>query len=648
MKSSTTRTPYRDATSNRANWMAMAIAVLTLSACGGGASTTADSALEPPVTVVECDPSDPATADECGTVLVALTDADGDFLNYTVDVVSLTLETANGRVVETLPRSTRINFTDYVDLTELVSAASVPPATYVSGSITLDYSDADVVVEADGMAKNAIVTDIDGVLLTQSELRISLSNRDQLQVSKGRSALLQLDFDLAASHEVDVIPTPATAVSEQFIVAEVTPVDEKDIRVRGLLADVSEVDMTYTVAIRPFYDRDGNHGRVTVNVTDDTEIEVNGESFSGSEGLRALNAAGPGILTVAKGTLSTAEREFSADVVLAGSSVPGFDKDAVVGSIIARDGNFLSIRGATVIPSAITPSDSRAQFHDDVVVEVGPNTRVAKDGDRTADLSTDALSIGQRITVRGNQATATTDEAAPQVLFDATEGAVRMHVTHLLGMVNTAMPGQTDITLYGIDRRRADIFDFGGTGASTANDADPANYEIETGSLVLADFAAGKPVVAYGFPNAFGAAPADFTGRTIVDYTGVRSALGVGWGVDGSAMPFSSASVDGLLLNNQNTDIDQRHFIKQGPMVIDLTALASDTLIVPRSNGRALYYLKSADSLRLYSDFADFIDALNTSLASTEKARSMHARGLYDNDSNTFTAYKIGIHLLQP
>ena len=34
-------------------------------------------------------------------------------------------------------------------------------------------------------------------------------------------------------------------------------------------------------------------------------------------------------------------------------------------------------------------------------------------------------------------------------------------------------------------------------------------------NLALADFAEGRPIVAWGFPNAFGAAPPDFTGRTI-------------------------------------------------------------------------------------------------------------------------------------
>jgi len=615
-------------------------AALFLTACGGGAGTTA---VTDPTPTAQCDPNDPATIAECGTVLVALTDADGDFVNYTVDVLSLELETANGRIVETLPRSTRINFTDYVDLTELVTAASVPPATYVSGTIRLDYTNAEIFVEAADESKQAVVTDLDGNVLGQTELKIQLSNRDRLVVMKGRPALLQLDFDLAASHTVDIAPTPAEAVSEQFILAEVTPVDEKDIRVRGPLVSVSEDEMTYTVAIRPFHDRQGDFGRVKVHVTGDTEFEVNEEMFMGIEGLRALNAAGQGTPTVAAGTLTVAAREFTADIVLAGSSVPGIDRDAVVGNVIKREGNFLTVRGATIIPS-----DRRAHFHDDVVVEVGPDTKVFRDGHRLADLSIDAISIGQRVTIRGSQPIPATDANSPQVLFDATQGAVRMHLTHLAGVVNTVMPGQTDITLHGIDRRRVEIFDFTGTGASPDMDADPDNYEVATGNMVLANFAAGKAIVAKGFPNAFGAAPPDFAGRTVIDYTDVRSALGVGWGVAGTVAPFASIGPDGLTLDNDNLDIDVRHYVKQGPVLIDLLSLDSDTVIVPRTTDRQVFYIKSGDSLRMYSDFTDFVNDLGASLDGATAARSIHARGQYDTDTNIFTAYKIGVYLIEP
>jgi hypothetical protein len=223
-----------------------------------------------------------------------------------------------------------------------------------------------------------------------------------------------------------------------------------------------------------------------------------------------------------------------------------------------------------------------------------------------------------------------------------------MHVTHLLGIVNTVMPGQTDITLYGIDRRRVQIFDFEGTGASAETHADPDNYEVATGNLILADFSTGKPIVAWGFPNAFGMAPPDFFGRTVIDYTDVRSALGVGCGSAGTVAPFISMGSDGLILNNQNEDIDQRHYIDNGAVLIDLTMLDSNTTIVPRSTDRSLFYIKTADSLRAYSNFEDFVNDLSMSLDGATTARSMHARGLYDSDTNTLTAYKIGVYLLEP
>ena len=618
--------------------LCLLFAPLVLVACGGGGSS--DSTTPPPVAAV-CDPANPATHDECGTVLLGLTDADGDFLNYTVDVVSLTLETANGRVVETLPRSTRINFAEYVDLTELFTVATVPPATYVGGSITLDYAAAEVFVEENGLAKEAIVVDGDGAALTQATLSVRLSNRDRLVVTRGRPAFLQLDFDLEASHIVDLTPIPATAEAEPFILAEIAPVDEKTIRVRGPVVEVAVDAMTYTVAVRPFRDRVGDFGRVTVNVTDDTEFEVNGEMSAGAAGLAALAAAGTGTPSLALGELNVQERRFTAERVLAGSSVPGIDRDAVVGNIIARDGNFLTIRGATIIPS-----DRRAHFHDDVVVEVSESTRVFKDGSRDADVTIADLSIGQRVTVRGNQPTPSTDASAPQVLFDATEGAVRMHVTRLSGIVNEVVAGEASIDLQAIDRRRVSIFDFTGTGMSPETDADPDNYQVATGVLTLANFAEGKPVVAKGFPTAFGFAPPDFVGRTIIDFTDVQSKLGIGWGEGGTTAPFLSMSADGLVIDNQNPDIDVRKYIKQGPVLIDLTELPSGTTIAPKADGRMLFSLKSGDSIRLYTNFADFVDDLTTSLDGATAARAMFASGNYDADSNVFTAAKVGILLI--
>jgi hypothetical protein len=624
--------------------LGLAFAALLLAACGGGAET---STTPGPLPDASCNPANPATFGECGSVLIGFTDAEGDFLNYTVDLVSLTLETADGRVVEVLPRRARVNFTDYVDLTELVSVTHLPPATYVAGAIRLDYRDAEIIVESGDSSKEATVTDVSGVPLEETELAIHLADRDQLVVTKRRAHFLQLDFDLEASHDVDTTPTPATAAIDQFIVAEVHPVDEKALRVRGPLLDVNEAEMSYTIAVRPWHLRVGDFGRFAVRVSDDTEFEVNGDLYVGINGLRALEAAGEGTPTVARGTLNISDRSFFADMVLAGTSVPGIDRDAVVGNIIKREGNFLTVRGATIIPRDAA-TDRPAHFHDDVIVEVGPDTKVFRERHRLGNLTIEDLSIGQRVTIRGDLQTAATDASTPEILFDATAGAVRMHVTGIAGIVNTVMPGQADITLYSIDRRRVEVFDFSGTGPDAESDADPGNYEVRTFNLALADLAEGKPIVVRGFPTAFGSAPPDFAGRSVIDYTDVRSALGIGWGSAGTAEPFLYISDDGLVLDNSNPDIGVRHYIKQGPFLIDLTALDSGTTIVPRETGRLLFAIKTNDSLLQYADWSEFAAELTDRLGAGDLARSLHAYGKYDGDSNTFTAYKLGIVLLEP
>ncbi|MGY8795404.1 MAG: hypothetical protein ACKVJN_09830, partial [Woeseiales bacterium] len=186
-------------------WISVALMFITvvLAACGGGASTTEDTV--PPPSVGVCIPSDPSTAAECGSVIIGLTDADGDFASYTVDVSELTLERADGAIVNVLPNRTRIDFSRYVDLTEFISVATVPPGVYVAGTIGLDYTSAEVFVEEGDTTKAATVVDADGNALTQTTLKIMLSDRDQLMVTRARASLLTLDFDLDASHTVDIV-----------------------------------------------------------------------------------------------------------------------------------------------------------------------------------------------------------------------------------------------------------------------------------------------------------------------------------------------------------------------------------------------------------------------------------------------------------
>lgn len=61
--------------------------------------------------------------------MMTITDAAGDFLAYQVNLVSLQLEKSDGTLVETLPATTTVDFSQLVSLTEVLSARQIPPAT---------------------------------------------------------------------------------------------------------------------------------------------------------------------------------------------------------------------------------------------------------------------------------------------------------------------------------------------------------------------------------------------------------------------------------------------------------------------------------------------------------------------------------------
>ncbi|MEX0735145.1 MAG: hypothetical protein WD051_11020 [Steroidobacteraceae bacterium] len=603
------------------------IALLALAGCGGGGG-----GIPAPVLDESC------SATSCGTLIVGLTDADGDFLSYSVDVVSLTLEKANGSIVETLSVSQRVDFAELVDLTELVTAATIPNGTYVGASIQLDYSDAEVSVEVNGEPVEATVVGEDGQPLGVVDLAIRLDNRNHVVIAPGRPALLQLDFDLAASHEVDITTTPVTAVSAPFIVATIEPVEDKELRVRGPLVSVDTNASSYVIDLRPFNHPSARLGLLTVNTTADTAFEIDGVEFIGAAGLATLAGAPAGTRTAAFGVLDVSERSFTASDVLAGDSVPGPRFDVVHGNVIARVGDELTVRGGTLIRR----DDSVRFIRGDITVLIGPDTIVTKDGGGQNLLRPDAISVGQRVFAAG-VASPTDDD----VVLDATDGRVRMKLTHLSGSVISAVPGQVTLDLFAIDGRRPAIFDFAGTGVSAAMDADPANYEIETGALNVLGLTPDSPARVFGFVTPFGFAPPDFTGRTVVDVGSLRAIMGIGWGEDGTSAPFLSMGEDGLVIDNANPDLGLRHHIKIGPLVFDITALASAPTVAPAS-GRTLFALGERGDIQVFREWAPFVEELTARLGGGATARAFFAHGQYDSASTTLTANYVAVALETP
>ncbi len=356
---------------------------------GGGSDPTAGPAS------ATCD----AGGSNCGTVLVSVTDAEGDFASYTVDVLSIQLERANGTVVETLPAATRVDFAGLTELAELISAATLAPGNIDGGRITLDYANAEIFVEAGGEIVPATVVDADGVPLGIVEMTIDLADRERLIVTRGRTHLLQIDFDLAASHRVDTTSHPAIATADPVLVAEVQPVNEKELRVHGALVSADIANATYDVRIRPWFSRVGDHGVVTVRTDSTTSFEIDGMPFTGQAGIDALAAQPAGTLTVAFGTLDLNDREFTAAIVHAGTSVGGELDTVIYGNIVSRAGNQLTVKGATAIRT-----DGRPHFQRTVIVEIGPDTGVSRRGETDLDLTANDLSVGLTVPLEVSRA----------------------------------------------------------------------------------------------------------------------------------------------------------------------------------------------------------------------------------------------------
>jgi len=629
-------------------WLAPALIALGLVACGGGSSGGSMSGAQG------------CSASTCGNAMLTLTDAAGDFASYTVDVVSLKLTKADGTVVETLPTKTRVDFTQLVNVTELLTSATVPQGEYVSATMTLDYSNAAIFVYTDANDTQTVqvaqVVDGSGNTLwsatppapttTTIELTVQLDNKNHLFISPGKLSRLALDFNLAASNGVDMTNPASPVVTVQaFIVASVVPSDTKDIRVRGKLVSVDLTGGTYTVNVEPFDDQDSDRGQVVVHTTDQTAWEIDGTPYAGSAGLNALNAEPAGTLTVAFGTLSKTDHTFTAARVLGGTSVQTSALDRLQGVVISRTGDTLVVRGAT----EWMHSDDDDHFCSrDVTLSIGDATMFTVAGGPTATPTKLWVSVGSRITAFGKAA----KDASGNRTFDATAGRVRLELTSLWGTVTGTGANSVTLSLQAIEGRPASVFNFAGTGTTSAQDSNPASYVVTTGVLPLSSVGASAPLRFFGFVQPFGSAPPDFNARTLVDFADTSALLDASFGSGGSTAALT-ASATALTLNVSDPLLGWAHFIKVGPHLIDLKTLSSNVSIVPDSAATGPYAIRTEapmgmgemDTIETFNAWADFETALATKLGAGAKVQKVVAIGHFDSTTNTFTAAQIALDL---
>ncbi len=571
----------------------------------------------------------PTAAATSGQALVSLTDAAGDFLAYTVDVHSLTLTKQNGTVVETLPLATRVNFADYVEMTEFFTAATIPSGIYTSARMRLDFSTAEIQVE--DASGNAVavpagnIHDANGNPVTTLDMDVQFDHRRALVVAPGIPAHLTLDFNLQASNTADLTgPAPVITV-KPFLVADVDPEQPKTMRMRGPLTSVNQANQTYQVFLRPVHRKLGDFGSVVVHTDTETVFEIDEVTYQGAAGLAALEAKPAATATVAIGQWKIGTRQFKADEVLAGTSVAGGDRDVVVGDVIARSGDLLTVRGASLLRK-----DGTFTFRDTLTVTMAAGTKIRRQALITAGLTKDDVSVGQRIAAFGSLDPGTNS-------LDATAGLVRMLMTSVAGTVNLTGAGSLEMNVQRIDGRRIALFNFAGTGAAAGTNADPTHYEVATGALSLAGLSGGTPVRVLGFATTFGTAAPDFTAQTVINLMDRPATMLVNW-IAPTNVPFVSTDPS-LVLNLAGAGT--LHHVVRGPVSTDLLSFGVSPTVTPEHADQGLFALGVGGKVTVFMQYQSYRAAIEQQLSQGGHASVVGAHGIFSDAAVTVTADQV-------
>ncbi|HWM71697.1 MAG TPA: hypothetical protein VNO35_34350 [Steroidobacteraceae bacterium] len=613
--------------------------VLLLAGCGDDMGGSMGSASNTSATPTACGSS------SCGPSIVTMTDARGDFLSYTVNLTSLQLQTAAGATVETLPSVTKVDFAQLVDLTEVISAGQIPAAEYVGATLTLDYTGANITAD-DGTGAGVALKPVDAngaALAAPVTVSVKLDNAHHLMITKGRTGRLAFDFNLAASNTVDL--TASTVTVSPTLVATVVPSDNKQVRVRGQFASASTTANDFVLNVQPFHDQTKTNGQVTVGVGMATTYQVNGTALVGAAGLAALAALPANTMVAAFGTLQTDTQTFTATTVLAGTSLENPSKDQVSGTVIARTANTLTLRRATLW---MRDGDFESEHHD-VTVTVADGTAVTEQSTMGTFTIAD-ISVGQHIDAFGTAGSTSgsgmsgSDDS--NKTLDATAGSVRLDMTPAWGVVTALAAGSMTINLQSLDGLPVSAFNFAGTGTSTAMDANPMSYVIDTGPLTQTGLAVKAPARVMGFVTPFGKSPPNFTAQTLVNFSGVPEALVIDWAQRGSATAFTGLTATSTSLQLDLAGVDKLHFIQMGPQTIDLTSLATaPTITADATATNEVFAIGHRGKYKTenFNTFAAFITALAADLTPTATVVDLAATGQYDSTANTFTATRLAV-----
>jgi hypothetical protein len=235
--------------------------------------------------------------------------------------------------------------------------------------------------------------------------------------------------------------------------------------------------------------------------------------------------------------------------------------------------------------------------------------------------------------------------------MDATAGSARLMLSSLWGTVSSKASTAVTVNLQALDGRAPSAFSFIGTGATTANDANAAAYVVGTSTLDLTGVTTNSAVRFLGFVAPFASVTsggADFNAETLVNFAATNATLLVGFGDTGITAPFTTLSSTGMSLSHAVLSASTLHTVAIGPQRIDVSTLTSGVQIVPNTTATTMQFAighRGSHKVNNYSNFPDFVTALNTDLNGTTTALGLAAEGSYNNTTGVLTTTQVVVAL---
>src|SRR5208283_4665793 len=167
-----------------------------------------------------------------GIMWVTLTDEPGDFTSYIVTIDSVTLTRNDGAVVSVIGTPEIVNFAQYGNIAEMWGSGAVPEGTYVSATITLDFTNASITVMQNGKPVQATVVDAaTGAAATTYSVQVNFDPAHQPTITPtyaSTSAVpLTIDLNVAASSLVDATSSPPVVRVRPYLTAGYLPDNTK-------------------------------------------------------------------------------------------------------------------------------------------------------------------------------------------------------------------------------------------------------------------------------------------------------------------------------------------------------------------------------------------------------------------------------------